>query len=95
MDWNTLISVVIGGLIATFGSILNNRFQSGEREKDRQEQRREAKIRMIENTTGHDIDIVLNLLAGLVKALSENSSHEYKAFLLAAQLEKSAISADE
>jgi hypothetical protein len=46
MDWATLISVVIGGLIATIPVLISNRFQAKERDKDRQEQRREAKIQL-------------------------------------------------
>ena len=39
MEWNSLLSAIVGGFIATLPSILANRFESGEREKDRAEKK--------------------------------------------------------
>jgi hypothetical protein len=70
MDWNTLLSVFLGGILATIPIILSNGFQAKEMEKDRQEQTREAKIQSREKWIERDIleiiesiDIVLNELA--------------------------------
>jgi len=82
MDWNTLISVVIGGLIATIGSILNNRFQAQERQKDREEQRRESKIQAREKWTERDILRIMDLLESLMKLLAEDKNLEWEQVIL-------------
>lgn len=70
MDWNTLLSVALGGLIATLASIINNRYQSRERDKDRQEQRKEAKIQAKEKWTERDIILIIEMEEKLWKWLS-------------------------
>ena len=55
MDWSTLIAVVVGGLIATVPTIINNVYQERQRKEDREEQRREAKIQTREKWIEHDI----------------------------------------
>jgi hypothetical protein len=74
VDWNTLISVAIGGLIATIGSILNNRFQAQERQKDREEQRRHANIQAREKWTERDILRIMDLLESMMKLLTEEKT---------------------
>jgi hypothetical protein len=93
--WIPLISVVIGGLVAVIPVLITMRNQSKERDKDRQEKRRDARTQAMEKSLGGDIDKVLELLANLIKALSENSNMEYKFLILKAQLVKQAISEDE
>jgi hypothetical protein len=65
MDWNTLLGVVVGGLIATIGSIISNRFQARERDKDRGEARREAKIQL-------EVELVKNSIKIVNDALDKN-----------------------
>jgi hypothetical protein len=71
MDWNTLISVVIGGLIATIGSIINNRFQSKERDKDRAEQKREAKTQLALELMRNDVKLVEGLIDSNLTSVSQ------------------------
>src|SRR5687768_938371 len=78
MDWNTLVSVVIGGLIATIGSILNNRFQAKQQERDRQEQRREAKTELALELKRNDVKIVEETIDGYLKGLGELRSIRVK-----------------
>lgn len=66
MDWNTLISVALGGLIATIGSILNNRFQAQQRQKDRDEARKEAKIQIREKWIERDIMKIMDSVERLL-----------------------------
>jgi|ERR1700752_3925392 len=68
MDWNTLLSVVIGGLIATIGSIINSRFQAQERIKDREEQRREAKTQLALELMRRDIKIMVDVIDNTLKS---------------------------
>jgi hypothetical protein len=65
--WIPLIAAVIGGLIATIPVIISNRAQAKEREKDRQEQRREAKIQVREKWIERDILTVMSMIESLSK----------------------------
>jgi hypothetical protein len=71
MDWTTLISVVIGGLIATIPILINNRFQSREREREREETRKEAKVQLTMELMRNDIkvleDAINNYLSGIAE----------------------------
>ena len=95
MDWNSLISALVGGFIATIPTIINNRFQSNERDKDREEKRREAKMQTVEKSIGGDIDKVLDFLASLIKVLSEHGNYEYKTYVREKLRERGVISEDE
>ena len=74
MDWNTLLSVALGGLIATIGVILTNRFQSRERDKDRAEQRREAKIQAREKWIERDVPRTMELVEKMLILLGDYQS---------------------
>jgi hypothetical protein len=70
MDWNTLLSVALGGLIATIGAILTNRFQAIERDKDRLEARREAKIQLALELQRSDIRIIEDSIDVILKTMN-------------------------
>lgn len=70
MDWNTILSVALGGLIAIIPVIISNRFQAREKEKDRLEQRRDARIQTKERIMGTDIDKALDLLDKFMKSIN-------------------------
>jgi len=85
MDWNTflkdygqsmftLAGVFLGSIITFFISYLNNRFQAKEKDNEREEQRREAKIQLatellktdiktVEDTIGIALDLINTLRA--------------------------------
>jgi hypothetical protein len=44
MDWNTLLAVVLGGLIGIVTNYFSNRYQLQRWREEKDEQRREAKI---------------------------------------------------
>jgi hypothetical protein len=69
MDWTTLISVVIGGLIATIPILINNKFQSIEHDKDREEKRREAHIQLALELKRNDIKIIEEAIDNSLKTL--------------------------
>jgi hypothetical protein len=71
MEWNSLISAVIGGLLAVIPVLLTIRNQSVEREKDRREQRREAKFQLMGRLKERDINIVMDACDLTVRAMRE------------------------
>jgi len=74
MDWTTLISVVIGGLIATIPILVSNRFQATEREKEREEQRKEAKAQLALELMRNDIKVIEEVIDGELNTLDVMSS---------------------
>src|SRR5688572_29664058 len=76
MDLTTLISVVVGGLIAIIPILITNRFQSKERDKDRQEARKEAKIQAREKWIERDILQIMNTLDKLMLVLAKHQKME-------------------
>ncbi len=106
MDWTTFFKdygqslftlggVVLGSFITFLISFLNNRFQAKERDKDRQEQRREARIQAIEKSVISDIDKAMDLLASLVKVLSEYGGYNFRNQILEEGRVKDILSPDE
>src|SRR6266498_3468826 len=75
MDWNTLLSVFLGGLLATVPIIISNRFQAKEHEKERLEQRRITKIQAREKWEERDILEIIELVEKLLKDVSEIKKH--------------------
>src|SRR5690349_6398709 len=83
MDWNTLLSVFLGGVLATIPVIITIRNQSRERDKDRQEQRREAKTQLALELMRNDIQMIedcidsylkiIEIIKGVAMSASENS----------------------
>lgn len=67
MDWNTLLAVAIGGLIAIIPTIINNIYQVKQRKEDREEQRRKEKILILESPILKIMDSVVTLLAKLAE----------------------------
>jgi hypothetical protein len=89
MDWATLFKenaqglFTLGGVflgsVITFGiNWLNNNFQTKEREKDRQEQKREASIQSREKLEERDVLKVMDAGERLVKLLAEWTSVPYQ-----------------
>ena len=62
MDWNTLIAVVAGGLIAIVPTIINNIYQERKRKEDREEEKEEVRIRTKEKLLGQDIEKCMKLI---------------------------------
>ena len=69
MDWNTLLSVLLGGILATIPIIISNRFQAKEREKDREEQRREAQIQLALELDRNDIKVLEDSIDECLKSM--------------------------
>ena len=94
MDWNSLLSAIVGGLLTVIPVLITIRNQSIEREKDRQEHRRDARIQALERALGSDIEKAIDLLSSLIRVLSQYGSHEGKVAMLRAQRIKKAITDD-
>lgn len=58
MDWNTLLTFALGGLTAVIPIIISNRYQAREKDKDRAEQKREAKTQLALELTRNDIKVI-------------------------------------
>ncbi len=71
MDLTTLISVVIGGLIATIPVFISNRFQAKEREKEREETRKDAKTQLAFELMRDDIRVLENAIDNQLNGLGE------------------------
>ena len=71
MDWNTIIAVVIGGLIAIVPTIINNIYQAKQRKEDREEDRKDARILAREKWIERDILAVINTVDDLLRMLSK------------------------
>jgi hypothetical protein len=71
MDWTSLISVALGGLIATIPVLISNRYQAQERQKDREEQRRDARIQAREKWIEQDLLRIRDLLDKVMSPLTE------------------------
>lgn len=69
MEWNSLISAVVGGLIAVIPVLITIRNQSIERDKDRQEQRREAKTQLALELTRDKIKIIEDRINAELRAV--------------------------
>lgn len=69
MDWATLGSVIVGGLIALIPVVITNRFQAKEHDKDRDEQRREAKAQIAVETKRIDIKAIEDAIDNKLKLL--------------------------
>jgi hypothetical protein len=67
MDWNTLVVAVAGGLLAVIPVLITIRNQSIERDKDRQEQRRDARIQAREKWTERDILKMMDSIEKILK----------------------------
>lgn len=78
MDWSTLISVVIGGLIAIIPILINNRFQSRENERIREEALREAKTQLALELMRNDVKIVDDSINDSLNALSLSRNLAFK-----------------
>lgn len=76
MDWNNIISFMAGGLIAIIPVIISNRYQAEEKDKDRLEQRREAKIQSREKWMERDILKLMDFLDDLLNSFTEKSIFE-------------------
>ena len=63
----TLFGVFLGSLITLSITFINNRFQAKERENDRLEQRREAKIQVTEKRVEKDIEIILDAIGAEIE----------------------------
>jgi hypothetical protein len=70
MDWNSLISAVIGGLLAVIPVLITIRNQAKERDKDRQEQRTEAKTQLALELKRNDIRTLEEYFNNQLKGLS-------------------------
>jgi hypothetical protein len=75
MDWNSLLSAIVGGLLTVIPVLITIRNQSTERDKDRQEQRREAKTQL-----------ALELLRNDIKVVEDGIDNELKLVVLYANL---------
>ncbi len=78
MDWNTILSVFLGGVLATVPIIISNRFQAREREKDRQEQRQEEKAKLALELMRNDIRIIEDIIDCDLKTLDTYSNLRLK-----------------
>lgn len=58
MDWNTLLTFALGGLTAVIPIIISNGYQAREKNKDRVEQRREAKTQLALELMRNDIKTI-------------------------------------
>lgn len=76
MDWNSILTFASGALVALIPTIINNRFQSKEKEKDRLEQRRDARIQAKEKWIERDILRVMDSIETTLKLLSRTSSNK-------------------
>jgi hypothetical protein len=72
MDLNTLLTFIVGAFAALIPVIVTNRHQAKEREKDRLEQRREAKIQAREKWMERDILKIMDYVDTMVMMLSES-----------------------
>jgi len=66
MDWNTLLAVVLGGLIGIVTNYFSNRYQLLRWREERDEQRREAKIQAKEKWIERDILSIMESLENTV-----------------------------
>ena len=66
----TLFGVFLGSGITLLISYINNRFQANERDKDRDEQRREAKIQLALELTRNDVISINNAISAALKRLN-------------------------
>lgn len=71
MDWSTLLSVAVGGLIAVIPIVISNRHQAKEREKDRSEQRREAKTQLALELIRNDARLVQDNINNYLQFIDE------------------------
>ena len=67
--WVPLLSALVGGLIAVVPVLITLRNQSVEREKDRQEQRREAKTQLALDLEKNDIKILEDVIDNTLKIM--------------------------
>ena len=70
MDWNIFLSFALGAIVTLIPIILNNRFQAQERDKDRQEQRREAIVQAKEKWTERDILKIMESIEKVMRLVS-------------------------
>jgi hypothetical protein len=70
MDWNSLISAVIGGLLAVIPVLITIRNQSKERDKDRQEQRMDAKTQLALELISNDVKIFEDFIDNSLREMS-------------------------
>jgi len=93
MDWATFIKdnsqslftlagVFLGSIITFVISYLNNRFQAKEKDKDREEQRREAKIQSKEKWIERDILKMMDALEKMLRLLADSRSWQNQHELL-------------
>jgi len=68
--WIPLISAVIGGLLTVIPVLITLRNQAIEREKDRQEQRREAKTQLALELMRNDVKIIDDVIHDSFKGLN-------------------------
>ena len=71
MDWNNLLTFALGGLTAVIPIIIANRYQAREKDKDRVEQRKEAKIQNRQKWIERDILKIMDSIDILLKFLWE------------------------
>src|SRR5215207_5171510 len=70
MDLSTLLVAVVGGLIAVIPVLITIRNQSIERDKDRQEQRREAKTQLALELLRNDIKVIEDSIDNELKSVN-------------------------
>lgn len=95
MDWNSLISAVIGGLIAVIPVLITLRNQAIEREKDREETRREARIQNRVKWIEKDILEMMDLVGKEIQVLEDLQSLPYQVALLRKTKEGNIITKEE
>ncbi len=78
MDWSTLLSVVVGGLIAVIPILINNRFQSRERDKDREEVRKETRLQTREKWIERDVLKIMDSIEKLIAILVEHENIDFQ-----------------
>jgi len=71
MDWNTLLTFALGALATLIPVIISNIHQSKEREKDRIEHRKDAKIQAREKWEEKDILSMIDSINALITNFSE------------------------
>lgn len=69
MDWNSLLSAIVGGLLTVIPVLITIRNQSKERDKDRQEQRSEATIQLALELIRSDIKIAQDSINNALKLM--------------------------
>jgi hypothetical protein len=71
MDWNSLLSAIVGGLLTVIPVLITIRNQAKERDKERREQRREAKTQLALELMRNDIRVLENAIDNQLNGLGE------------------------